>query len=157
MVKNTTIGENTKIYDEELSNIRGATIGSNCVIHSHVWFGEGVKIGNNVKVQAMSFIPEGVIIEDDVFIGPRVTFTNDKYPEVSKDRGEEKWKPLITIVRKGASIGAGAVILPGIIIGENSRIGAGAVVTKNVPDNVVVCGNPAQIHAGKKHEVRGLP
>lgn len=149
MVENTTIGENTVIYDKELSNIRGATIGSNCVIHSHVWIGEGVKIGNNVKVQAMSFIPNGVVIEDNVFIGPRVTFTNDKYPQVSKDRGEEKWKPLITIVRKGASIGAGAVILPGIIIGEGSMIGAGSVVTKNIPDKVVACGNPAAIHAGR--------
>lgn len=143
-IGNITQGENTKIYDPELSNIRdGVEIGNNCTLHSHIWIGENVKIGNNVRIQAFSFIPEGVIIEDDVFIGPRVTFTNDKYPPSLK----EEWKP--TIVKRGASIGAGAIILPGITIGEGARVGAGSVVTKNVPPNVVVCGVPARIHAGK--------
>jgi acetyltransferase-like isoleucine patch superfamily enzyme len=139
-----TYGKGTKIWEPHLSNIQdGVTIGENCRIHSHVWIGEGVTIGNNVKIQAMSFIPTGVTIEDDVFIGPRVTFTNDKYPP-SNGQG---WSE--TLVQRGASIGAGAVILPGLTIGEGARIGAGAVVTKNVPAGVVVCGNPAAIHNKK--------
>ena len=145
----SVIGDNTKVYDSELSNIRGAEIGVNCVLHSHIWIGEGVKIGNNVKIQAFSFIPNGVEIEDDVFIGPRVTFTNDKYPEVSKERYDKEWKPEKTLIKQGVSIGAGAIILSGITIGKNSKIGAGAIVTKNIPDNVVACGNPARIMAGK--------
>jgi len=143
MVIDTKIGENTKIYDPELSNIRGATIGSNCVVHSHVWIGEGVIIGNNVKIQAFSFIPTGVIIEDDVFIGPRTTFTNDKYPPSNKNL----WKT--TRVKQGASIGASATILPGITIGQGAKIGAGAVVTKDIGDHVVACGIPATIKAGR--------
>lgn len=136
------VGKGTKIWHPELSNIDDSVeIGYNCKIHSHVWIGEGVRIGNNVKIQAFSFIPSGVIIQDDVFIGPRVTFTNDKYPPSGS---KNKW--LITIVKRGASIGAGATILPGLLINENARVGAGSVVTKDVPAGVVVCGNPAKIH-----------
>lgn len=135
------VGKGTKIYNPELSNISpNAVIGENCVIHSHVWIGDGVVIGNNVKIQAFTFIPGGVTIGKDVFIGPRVTFTNDKYPP-SHGKGWSK-----TIVAPGASIGAGAVILPGVSIGSNARIGAGSVVTKDVFPDVVVCGNPAKIH-----------
>lgn len=135
------VGKGTKIWEPHLSNIHHSVeIGEDCKIHSHVWIGEGVKIGNNVKIQAFSFIPSGIIIEDNVFIGPRVTFTNDKYPP----SGGKAW--LKTIVGRGASIGAGAVILPGLAIGQNARIGAGSVVTKDVFPDVVVCGNPAQIH-----------
>ena len=135
------VGIGTKIWHPELSNIGECEIGDNCKIHSHVWIGDDVKIGNNVKVQAFSFIPKGVTIEDDVFIGPRVTFTNDKYPPSGK------WST--TLVKKGASLGASVTVLPGITIGNNARIGAGAVVTKDIPDNVVACGVPAAIHAGK--------
>lgn len=135
------IGKGTKIWHEELSNIGSCEIGENCKLHSHIWIGDNVKIGNNVRIQAFSFIPPGIIIEDDVFIGPRVTFTNDKYPP------SETW--LATIVKRGASLGASSTILPGITIGENSKIGAGSVVTKDVPSNVVVCGVPAKVHAGK--------
>ncbi len=138
------IGNNTVVYKEELSNIADeAIIGEDCKIHSHVWIGKNVKIGNNVKIQAFSFIPDGVTIEDNVFIGPRITFTNDKYPP----SGGKGWTE--TFVKSGASIGAGAVILPGITIGKNARVGAGAVVTKNVPDNEIVVGNPARIFIKK--------
>lgn len=126
----------TIIYKPELSNIQDCTIGEGCKIHSHVWIGNGVVIGDRVKIQAFSFIPTGVTIEDDVFIGPRVTFTNDKYPPSGK------WSN--TIVKKGASIGACATILPGITIGENAKVGAGAVVTKDVPPNTTVVGIPAK-------------
>jgi acetyltransferase-like isoleucine patch superfamily enzyme len=138
-------GKGTRIWHPELSNIHPrANIGEDCVIHSHVWIGGDVYIGNHVKIQAFSFIPDGVVIEDDCFIGPRVTFTNDTTPP----SGPNNW--LQTFVKRGASIGAGAVILPGITLGEGCRVGAGAVVTKDVPPGVVVCGNPAQIHNKKK-------
>lgn len=132
------VGLNTTIWHPELSNIGDCEIGENCKIHSHVWIGNGVKIGNNCKVQAFSFIPTGVIINDDVFVGPRVTFTNDKHPP---SQGKS-WAG--TIVERGAIIGAGAVILPGITIGEGSIVGAGAVVTKNVERGQTVIGNPAK-------------
>ena len=148
MVKTTIIGEGTKIYDPELSNIRAESIGKNCVLHSHIWIGEGVTIGDNVKIQAFAFIPSGVTIEDNVFIGPRVTFTNDKHPEVSKER-KTNWTPEKTLICNGARIGASATILPGITIGRNATIGAGAVVTKDIGPNVVACGNPATVRAGK--------
>ena len=144
MVTTKQIGEYTKIYDQELSNIRAESIGSNCVLHSHVWIGEGVRIGNGVKIQAFAYIPPGVTIEDNVFIGPRATFTNDKYPQAT-----QSWNQQETLVKQGASIGASATILPCLTIGANSTVGAGSVVTKDVPDNTVVCGNPARAKAGK--------
>src|SRR3990167_5303173 len=103
-----TIGEGTKLWEPQLSNIGACSIGNNCTIHSHVWVGDGVMIGDNVKIQAFSFIPPGVTIGNNVFIGPRVTFTNDKHPP------SKNWST--TIVEDGVSIGAGAIILPGITL-----------------------------------------
>ena len=133
------IGKGTKIWKIELSNIQDCTIGKNCVIHSHVWIGDKVIIGNNVRIQAFTFIPTGVTIEDEVFIGPRVTFLNDFYPP----SWGKHWKD--TLIMKGASIGGGAVILPGVKIGEKAVVGAGAVVTKNVPAGETWVGNPAKV------------
>jgi len=96
-----------------------------------------VKIGNKVSIQAFTFIPTGVTIEDDVFLGPRVTFLNDFYPP---SYGKH-WRN--TIVKKGAAIGGGAIVLPGVTVGEHALVGAGSVVTKDVGDNIIVCGNPA--------------
>jgi acetyltransferase-like isoleucine patch superfamily enzyme len=132
------IGQNTKIWHEDKSVILDCTIGDDCTIHALVWIGNNVIIGDRCKVQAFGFIPEGVTIGNDVFIGPRVTFTNDLYPPAS----QKDW--LDTCVEDGVSIGAGAVILPGITIGKGARIGAGAVVTRSVPPNVCVVGNPAR-------------
>ena len=135
------IGKGTKVYDPHLSNIHpDVVIGEDCVIHSHVWIGAGVRIGDRVKIQAFSYIPTGVTIEDNVFIGPRVTFTNDLYPP----SGGKHWYP--TLVKRNASIGAGAVILPKVTIGEWAMIGAGSVVKVDIPDNCTACGNPAKIH-----------
>lgn len=128
-----------KAYKPETSNIHPqAVIGDDCTIHSHVWIGEGVVIGRQVKMQAFSFIPKGVTIGNYCFIGPRVTFTNDKHPPSYGDG----WSA--TMVCEGAKIGAGAVILPGVRIGCGAVVGAGAVVTKDVPDGVTVVGNPAR-------------
>jgi acetyltransferase-like isoleucine patch superfamily enzyme len=108
-----------------------------------VYVEEGVVIGNRVKIRPFTFIPTGVTIEDNVFIGPNVTFTNDKYPKI-----DANWTLLRTTIKKGASIGAGSVILP-VTIGKNSLIGAGSVVTKDIPDNVIAAGNPARVIESK--------
>lgn len=144
-----TIGNHTTIYNPELVNIYGCTIGNNCNIGTFVEIKPTVNIGNYVKIQAFVFIPEGIIIEDGVFIGPHVTFTNDKYPNSTNPDGTLKthkdWNILKTVVKKNASIGAGSIILPGITIGESAVIGAGSVVTKDVPAFTTVIGNPARI------------
>lgn len=137
-ILNCKIGDNTKIWD--FVNLYGCTIGENCMIGSFVEIQKGVVIGNGCKIESHSFICEGVEIEDDVFIGHHVVFTNDKYPAASLE-----WKLLKTKIKKRASIGSNATILPGIVIGENSLVGAGAVVTKSVEDNEIVAGNPAKV------------
>lgn len=114
------------------------TIGQGCTIHAPVWIGNGVVIGNNCKIEAFAFIPYGVLLGNDVFVGPHVCFTNDKYPP----SGGKKWSP--TIVKDGAAIGANVTILPGLTIGENAIIGAGSVVTKDVPAGETWIGNPAR-------------
>lgn len=129
-------GKDTKLWHPELSVLLNCVIGERCTIHSHVWIGDNVAIGNDCKVQAFAFLPDGVTLGNHVFIGPRVTFTNDKHPP-SKD-----WSA--TEVGDFAVIGAGAVILPGVKIGAHAMIGAGAVVTKDVPAGAMVYGNPAR-------------
>jgi len=136
------IGENARIWHPELVNIYGnkeaiCRIGNGVNIGAFVEIGPGVAIGDNVSIGAHCFIPEGVTIEDGCFIGPGVCFTNDKYPPGHKD----SWGKIT--VKRGARIGARAVILPGITIGENALVGAGSVVTKDVLAGVVVKGNPA--------------
>lgn len=131
-------GKGTKVWHEEKSVLLNCEIGDDTTIHAPVWIGDNVIIGSRCKVQAFCFIPEGVVIGDDVFIAPSVTFTNDKNPP----SGKANW--LTTIVKNGASIGAGCVILPGITIGRNAKIGAGSVVTKSIPDGETWFGNPAK-------------
>lgn len=138
LITDAEIGEGTVVHDQV--NLYKCKIGKNCKIDSYVYVEEGVIIGDNCKIRPFVFIPTGVTIEDNVFIGPNVTFTNDKHP---KAHGE--WKLLPTLVKRGASIGANSVIVPGITIGEGALVGAGSVVTKDVPNNVTVAGNPANI------------
>ena len=132
------IGNNVRFWHKEFSNIGDCVIGDDCVIHSHVWIGDGVIIGNRVKIQAFAFLPTGVIIEDDVFIGPRVTFTNDR----NMEGGHEDWLP--TIVKQGAKIGASSTIIAGVTLARNSFVGAGSLVTKDITDDMVVYGVPAK-------------
>ena len=133
------IGEGTKIWHENKSNIYGkGRIGKNCNIGALVEI-RHPQIGDDCKIQAFVFIPEGVKIGDRVFIGPHVCFTNDKHPTAV---GE--WELLWTTVEDGVNIGANATILPGITLGEGCTVGAGAVVTKDVPPGVTVVGNPAR-------------
>jgi UDP-2-acetamido-3-amino-2,3-dideoxy-glucuronate N-acetyltransferase len=129
-------GPNTKIWHPELSTLLDCTIGNHCVIHSHVWIGNNVKIGDGCKIQAFTFIPDGVTIGNNVFIGPRVCFTNDREPP------SHTWTD--TVVDDGVSIGAGAVIVAGVRLYAGSRIGAGAVVTRDTYDGPWFVGNPAR-------------
>ena len=127
-----------KLYKPELSNLGSLeNIGEDTVIHSHTWIGDKVKIGKRCKIQAFSFIPNGVTIGDDVFIGPHVCFTNDNYPP---SHGKD-WKE--TIVRDGASVGANSTILAGIEIGTHAMVGAGSVIRYDVPAGEVWAGNQA--------------
>ena len=147
LIRDCTIGQTSKLYD--FINLYGCSVGEECTIGPFVEIQQGVVIGNQVKVSSHSFICEGVIIEDEVFIGHHVAFTNDKYPKSTTKEGNIKksgdWEVLKTTVKRHASIGSNATILGGITIGENAIIGAGSVVTRDVPDNVVVAGNPAKI------------
>jgi UDP-2-acetamido-3-amino-2,3-dideoxy-glucuronate N-acetyltransferase len=138
-VQSTSIGENTNVWQFNVV-LSGAVIGQNCNICSHCFIENDVVLGDRVTIKNGVFLWDGTRIEDDVFIGPNVTFSNDKYPR-SKHHDVEFTQ---TLVKKGASIGANATILPGITIGENAMVGAGAVVTKDVPENSVVKGNPAK-------------
>ncbi|MBP7051985.1 MAG: WxcM-like domain-containing protein [Phycisphaerae bacterium] len=135
-----TIGEKTRIW--AFTHIcPGAVIGGDCNICDHVFVENDVRIGNRVTIKCGVYLWDGIVLEDDVFVGPNATFTNDKFPRSKQCPGQL----LKTCVCRGASIGANATILPGLRIGEKAMIGAGAVVTLNVPRNAIVTGNPAQI------------
>jgi len=140
------------IYFPKTSNIQ-SPIDETCTVHSHVWVGRDVKIGKNVKIQAFAFIPPGVVIEDDVFIGPHVCFTNDPKMDIVPSNWNEyhlemdvapRFVPTRTFIKRGAKIGANASILAGVTIGEGAIIGMGAVVLKDVPPKETWVGNPAR-------------
>jgi UDP-2-acetamido-3-amino-2,3-dideoxy-glucuronate N-acetyltransferase len=139
-VQSKNIGDNTNVW-QFCVVLSGAVIGSNCNVCANSLIENDVIIGDNVTIKSGVQIWDGIYVEDNVFIGPNVTFTNDKRPR-SKVYPDAYLK---TVVKKGSSIGANATILPGITIGENSMVGAGSVVTRNIPDNAIVMGNPAKI------------
>jgi UDP-2-acetamido-3-amino-2,3-dideoxy-glucuronate N-acetyltransferase len=146
-LNNVSIGEGVKIFN--FVNAYGCSIDDGSKIGAFVEIQKGASIGKNCKISSHSFICEGVHIEDNCFIGHGVMFTNDLFPRATNPDGTQQtdadWHLVETFVNKGASIGSNATILCGITIGENAMIGAGSVVTKNVPANAIVAGNPAKI------------
>ena len=135
-----SLGSGTKVW-HFVHVMKDAKIGKDCVLADYVSVGKGVKIGNRVKLENRATVYEGVTIEDKVFVGPNVTFTNDLLPRSFNT----DWKIQLTLVKEGASIGAGTVIVCGITIGEYSLVGAGSVVTENIPPHALAYGNPARI------------
>ncbi len=140
------LGKNVQL--RSFINLYGCEIGDDVKIGTFVEIQKGVKIGNRCKISSHTFICEGVTLEDEVFIGHNVTFTNDRYPRATNGDGQLKseadWECIRTLVKRGASIGSGATLLCGITIGENVMIGAGSMVTKDVPADTIVAGNPAR-------------
>ena len=141
------LGKDVKIYD--FVNLYGCEIGDESKIGTFVEIQRGVRIGRRVKISSHTFVCEGVQIEDQVFVGHGVTFINDKYPRATTSSGElqsdRDWTVVPTVVRRGASIGSGSTILCGVEIGERAIVGAGSVVTRNVPPGAIVAGNPARV------------
>ncbi len=141
------LGKSVRLY--AFVNLYGCEIGDETSIGTFVEIQKGVKIGARCKIQSHTFICEGVTIADDVFVGHNVNFLNDRYPAATTGEGRVKregdWVLEATQVKRGAAIGTGAVILPGVTIGAAAVVGAGAVVTKSVPDGAVVLGNPARV------------
>ncbi|MBP7557259.1 MAG: N-acetyltransferase [Chitinophagaceae bacterium] len=145
-LNNVSLGQGVRIFS--FVNAYGCSIDDNSKVGAFVEIQKGVTIGKNCKISSHTFICEGVRIEDNVFVGHGVMFTNDLFPRATNEDGsmqtEADWKCIETFVKKGASIGSNATILCGITIGENSMVGAGAVVTRDVPPNTIVAGNPAK-------------
>ncbi len=146
-LKDVTVGENVKIFN--FVNAYGCSIGDNSKVGAFVEIQKGATIGSNCKISSHSFICEGVHIKDNVFIGHNVTFINDKFPRSTNEDGsvqtEADWACIETIIEEGASVGSGATLLCGITVGKRAIVGAGSVVTKNVPEKAIVAGNPAKI------------
>ncbi len=142
-----TLGRDVKIY--AFSNLYGCEIGDDVKIGTFVEIQKGAKVGNRCKISSHTFICEGVTIEEECFIGHGVVFINDSYPRATNNSGglqtEADWNVETTVVKKRASIGSGATILSKVTIGENAIVGAGSVVTKDVPPNTIVAGNPARV------------
>jgi acetyltransferase-like isoleucine patch superfamily enzyme len=138
VAKGASIGPGTRVW-QFVVVLDGAVIGSDCNLSAHTLVEGGAVLGNRVTLKSGVYVWDGVTLEDEVFCGPNATFTNDRYP-----RSKQAFNLERTIVKKGASIGAGAVILPGVTIGERAMVGAGAVVTHDVDDDAKVAGNPAR-------------
>lgn len=143
------LGKDVVVYHPEQVNLYGCTIGDGSKIGAFVEIRRGVSLGRNVKVQAFAFIPEGVTIEDRCFLGPHVCFVNDLFPRATRPDGTLKtggdWTVVPTRVLEGASIGANVTVLCGVTIGRSAMVGAGAVVTGDVPDFAIVAGVPARV------------
>jgi len=149
VTESVSLGKDVKIFHPSLVNLYGCSVGDDTKIGAFVEVQKGAAIGARCKISSHTFICEGVSIEDEVFIGHGVMFTNDLYPRAANLDGslqtEADWKVEVTRVRRGASIGSNATVLCGITIGEGAIVGAGAVVTKDVPDHAIVAGVPARV------------
>ena len=148
VAEDAAIGPGTKVW--HLAQVReGARIGAECILGKGAYVGEGVTIGNRVKIQNGAFVYPGATVEDGVFIGPHVVFTNDRHPRaVNADgslKSEDDWQLDEILVKEGASLGAGSVLLAGITVGRWALVAAGAVVVRSVPDHGLVAGNPARL------------
>ncbi|MDB5540174.1 MAG: acetyltransferase [Devosia sp.] len=156
MISRVAMGEGVVLHHPELINLYDCSIGSGTRIGSFVEIQKGAVVGERCKVSSHCFICEGVSIEDGVFLGHGVMFTNDRYPRAVTESGKLKtgadWSLERTLVKRGASIGSNATILPGVTIGERALVGAGSVVTRDVPDDAVVAGVPARIVGNTKPE-----
>ena len=141
------VGHNVKF--SQFINLYGCEVGDETKIGAFVEIQKNAKVGRRCKISSHTFICEGVTIEDEVFVGHNVTFVNDSFPRATSRTGvlqtEQDWKVEVTLVKKGASIGSGATILANVVIGENALIGAGCVVTRDVPANAIVAGNPGRV------------
>jgi acetyltransferase-like isoleucine patch superfamily enzyme len=150
------MGKGVRIY--AFTNLYGCEIGDDVKIGTFVEIQKGARIGSRCKISSHTFICEGVILEDDVFVGHNVTFINDLHPRATNDSGalqtEADWKCIPTHVKRGASIGSGATLLCGITIGAGAMVGAGSVVTRDVPAGATVAGNPARIIKTAKPPVK---
>ena len=146
--ENVKLGLGVKIFQPDLVNLYGCSIGDETKIGAFVEIQKNAVIGPRCKISSHTFICEGVTIEDEVFIGHGVIFINDLYPRATSDgqlQTEADWAVVPTLIKNGASIGSGAIIMCGVTVGEKAMIGAGAVVTKDVPDYAIVLGVPARI------------
>jgi len=141
------LGKDVRIYP--FTNLYGCEIGDETKVGTFVEIQKGARIGKRCKISSHTFICEGVMVEDEVFIGHNVTFINDRYPRATRQDGglqtEADWKCEKTWVKRGASVGSGATLLCGVTVGEYAVVGAGSVVTKDVPPHAVVAGNPARV------------
>jgi UDP-2-acetamido-3-amino-2,3-dideoxy-glucuronate N-acetyltransferase len=145
---NVRFGEGVQVFQPDLVNLYDCTIGDQTKIGAFVEIQKNAVIGARCKISSHSFLCEGVTLEDDVFIGHGVMFINDRYPRATSGgrlQTDADWKVIPTLVKRGASVGSGAVVLCGITIGAGAMIGAGAVVTRDVPDHAVVAGVPARL------------
>ncbi|MBZ5647081.1 MAG: N-acetyltransferase [Acidobacteriia bacterium] len=148
IAKDVVLGKGVRIFQPELVNLYGCTIGDDTKVGAFVEIQKNAFIGARCKVSSHTFICEGVTLEDEVFVGHGVLFINDRYPRATAGgqlQTEADWAVVPTRVRRGASIGSGAIVMCGLTVGEGALVGAGAVVTRDVPDHAVVVGVPARV------------
>ncbi|MGE3063236.1 MAG: acyltransferase [bacterium] len=147
IAESVKLGKDVRVF--QFTNLYGCTIGDNTKVGAFVEIQKNAEIGKNCKISSHSFICEGVKIEDNVFIGHGVMFINDKYPRATTESGglqtEADWSVEPTLIKRGASVGTNSVVLSNVTVGENSIIGAGSVVTRDIPDNVIAAGNPCRV------------